>query len=452
MSRRKRRLGLNWPLLMALYGGVIVAPLVIAWIQGLPPRAWQDELSSFVAMAAFATLISAFVLSGRFQTVTGRVGIDFTMRLHQLSARLLTIPLLLHPFLYVTPIGDQRPWDGEGVLTLGLTGWSAITGIAAWILLAALFITAVKRDSLPFRYEAWRLSHGLGAWLIALFGVHHVLVAGRYSADPVLASWWIAMLVIASLTLLHTYVIEPLKQARRPYQLVSVKPLAERTFELSVQPNQAANGADALDFEAGQFVWLKVNTGPFTLEEHPFSISSSPADRPQIDFTIKAVGDFTRALNALPVGAKAFMDGPYGNFSLSERSGRGIAFLAGGVGIAPILSLLRQLCHERDPRPMQLVYGNRLASQIVYRDELDQLPERLDIQIDHVLSEPPDGWQGKTGRLDGRILANCLGESPPKDWLYFVGGPYEMIDSVVADLRKLGVPKAQIVTEKFNYD
>lgn len=446
-GRSGRRVGLSPRVLVGLYGAAIAAPVVLAWTQGLAPRPWQDLLSSMLAMAGFTMMMVAFVLSGRFQTVSGRIGIDQTMRLHQLSARLLAVPVLIHPFLYATPIGPARPWDTSGSLTLGLDGPSALTGIAAWLLLAALVITAIRRDQLPFRYETWRLTHGLGAWLIALLTLHHVLTAGRYSADPILAGWWIAMVTIASLTLLHTYLVIPLKKRRHGYHVTAVAPIAERTWEVFIRPDRGP----ALDFEAGQFVWLNLGSGPFGLEEHPFSISSAPAERPDIGFTIKAVGDFTGSLGSLAVGAPAYMDGPYGTLTYRHRAAAGLAFVAGGVGIAPILSMLRQLRAEQDRRPIILVYGNRLESQIVHREELDRLSERLNITVHHVLGEPTPDWKGLAGQLDRAVLAQCLGDRPPADWLYFGCGPPAMIDAMTDALRALRVPAAGIIVERFYY-
>jgi predicted ferric reductase len=439
--------GLHPALLVAAYLAIAVAPLAISYAEDLPPRGFRDELSSGLAMVAFAMMLAEFVLSGRFKTVSDRIGIDLTMRFHQLIARSLTAFILIHPFLYATPLDRSRPWDTSGQLTLGLDAASLITGVFAWVLLGVLFLMAIGRDKMPFRYEVWRVLHGLGAAAIAVAGAHHAIEAGRYSGRPILEAFWLLLVGIALLTILYVYVITPLLQVRHPYRVVSVEKKARKTWELVIEPVKG----EALGFLAGQFVWLTLGRSPFAVTEHPFSISSSPAQRPQIAFTIKEAGDFTNAIGNLPVGSEAYLDGPHGNLTLAGRGGTGVVFLAGGVGLAPIMSLLRQAKAERDPRPMILIYGNRLADQILYRQELEDLTADLDLKLEFLLSEPPGDWAGPVGTFDRTTLDKLLGVTGREDRLYIVCGPAPMIDSVEDTLEGLGIPMGQILSEKLSY-
>ncbi len=434
--------------LLAGYIGVALAPLAFAYAQGLEPRRFRDELSSALAMVAFAMLLMEFVLSGRFRAVSGRIGIDLTMRFHQLIARSLAVFLLIHPFLYATPLKHALPWDPSGQYTLGLDAASVTTGVIAWILLGLLILFAIGRDKLPYRYEVWRLSHGLGAAAIAIAGAHHAINAGRYSGHPTLEAFWLVMVGIALVTLLVVYLVTPLQQLRHSYRVVSVEKAALKTWTLVIEPLRG----QAVDFQAGQFVWLTLDRPSFAITEHPFSISSCPAERPRLGFTIKEAGDFTDTIGALRPGARAYVDGPHGNLTLSGRTADGLILIAGGVGIAPIMSILRQLDAERDARPMKLIYGNRLAEQILYRAELDGLAERLRLEVHLVLSEPSDLWEGPKGQLDEAVLAQLLDTEETAGWLHIVCGPAAMIDSVEETLEKLGVPMRQTISEKFSYD
>ena len=399
-------------------------------------------------MVAFAMLLMEFVLSGRFRAVSGRTGIDLTMRFHQLIARSIVAFILIHPFLYTTPFGQALPWDESGRLTLGLDAATIVTGVIGWLLLGALIVMGIARDKLPYRYETWRLLHGLGAAAIAIAGAHHAIAAGRYSGQPVLEAYWLVMVGIALLTLLIVYVVTPLRQLRHPYRVVSVEKSAFKTWTLVIEPIQG----QAISFDAGQFVWLTLDRTPFAITEHPFSISSCPAARPRLGFTIKEAGDFTNTIGTLKPGARAFINGPHGNLILSGRTVQGLTLIAGGVGIAPIMSILRQLRAERDPRPVKLVYGNRLAEQILYRSELDNMVQNLWLDLHLVLSEPPPFWDGPVGSLDEPVLAQLLDIEPASDWLYVVCGPAPMIDSVEDILEGLGVQMHQIISEKFSYD
>ncbi|MDX1430895.1 MAG: ferredoxin reductase family protein [Gammaproteobacteria bacterium] len=434
--------------LLVVYVAVALTPMTLAYLQDLPPRSFRDDLSSGLAMTGFAMLLVQFVLIGRFKAVSAGTGIDVTMRFHQLIARSLTVFLLLHPFIYASPMNAPLPWDPTRQLTLELTGAATITGMLGWLALAVLMATAIFRDELGIRYEAWRLTHGLGAALIALLGLHHTLAIGRYSAAPEMTWMWVALVAIALASLLYVYVVTPLLQLRSPYRVVAVNELALKTWELIIEPSKG----EAIDFAPGQFVWLTLGRSPFAITEHPFSISSAPAERPRIAFVIKEVGDGTRELARVAPGARAYVDGPHGNLTLGDRAGEGIVFIAGGVGIAPILSMLRELRARGDERAVKLVYGNRIPEQIVYRRELEDLGSRANVEIHHVLGEPPADWQGTVGQLDLATLEPLLRFPGYERWLYVVCGPGAMIDSVESSLERLGVPLRRILSEKFNYD
>jgi len=430
------------------YVAVILAPLALAWAQGLPPRPWLDELSSGLALAAFAMLLVEFVLSGRFQPVSGRTGIDVTMRFHQLAARTVATIILVHPFLYSVPVWDRLPGSVADLAAMISVTDPFLTGVVAWILLLALVASALYRDRLPYRYEIWRLSHGLGAALIAALGAHHAVSAGLYSSSPALTGLWLALLAVAGLSLLVVYLIQPLRERARPYRVTSVRPVALRTIELAITPERG----EVPPFEAGQFVWLNVGRGPFTLYENPFSISSPPGERASLRFVIKQVGDATRRLGTVAPGTRAYIDGPHGAATLGGRRGTGLALIAGGVGIAPMLSILRQLRRTGDTRPIKLVYGNRVAEQIVHGDELEAMAGELDLELIHVLGEPPPGWSGRTGVLDRTLLADLFAFPGARDWLYVACGPPPMIEAAEDALAALGVPHRRVVSEKFSYD
>lgn len=447
-KRHRRWRGLPTPALVTFYLAIALAPLAIAYAQGLRPRPFRDELASGLALVGFAMLLMEFLLSGRFRTVSGHVGIDLTMRFHQLVARSLTIFILIHPFLYATPLRPAAPWDVGRLQSLGLDSASLITGIAAWVLLPLLVITSICRDQLPYRYETWRLAHGAGALLIAVFGAHHAVEAGRYSAYPALEAFWIVLAGLAVAMMGYIYLYTPWRLARAPYRVVSVEKRALKTWEVTIEP---ARGA-AMDFEPGQFAWLTLDRSPYSIREHPFSMSSCPADRPRISFTIKEAGDFTQQVGSTKIGSVAYLDGPHGNLTLVDREGEGLAFIAGGVGLAPIMSILRQLRAQGEPRPIRLIYGNRCAEQILYGEELEAMQRDLDLRLHHVLAEPPAGWHGVTGQLGETTLRSLLGFDGRARWLYFVCGPAPMIESVEDSLGKIGIPMGQIVSEKFSYD
>lgn len=438
------------PVLLIIYLAIALTPMAMAWGSGMPPRPFLDDLSSGLALTAFAAMLIEFALSGRFRTVSDGIGIDRTMRYHQLFARTVLALVLLHPFLYTTPIiAHPPPWDvtAQGYLLLDIEALAS--GGAAWILLFVLVVTSIARDQLPYRYEIWRLGHGIGAALIAMLSTHHVLTAGRYSADGALALFWLALLGLALATLLYVYIVAPLLELRQPFEVVSVQKIAERTWELVIKHRDGA----PFGFAAGQFVWLNLTGTPFTLRENPFSISSAPQDGARIEFVIKEVGDFTRSLGTIKPGQRAWIDGPHGGLASPGLQAPGVGLVAGGVGIAPLLSVLRQMRATGDLRPIGLLYGNRLETQIIYRDELDRLALETGLAVTYLLGEPPEGWTGACGPVDARSITTAFGTIEGSErWTYLLCGPPGMIDASEDALIALGVPAHQIQSERFVYD
>jgi predicted ferric reductase len=440
--------GLPPLVLFAGYGALCLLPVMLALLQGLPARNLSRELSSGLVMVGYVMTLLQFVLSGRFEWVSGGMGIDRTMRFHQAVTWAILGIVVLHPLLYVVPRLVPEPADAFSGLARMFSSQGLRSGVIAWLLMILLVPLAILRDRLPVRYELWRLSHGLMAIAIALLATHHTLRVGSYSADPWLSGFWLLATAAAVLAMLHVYLIKPILQLRDPYRVVSNRKVAERMWEITVEPEAGR----AMPFAPGQFVWLNLGHSTFSLTEHPFSISSAPFERPRIAFTIKESGDFTGRIGTVAVGTRAYLDGPHGNFIVAGRPTRGIVFIAGGVGFAPIMGMLRQLKAECYPHPLRLIYGNRIEGQILYRDEIETLEKSLDFKVQHVLSEPPAGWTGAVGELTPPIVNRCLDAIGAGDWLYLVCGPPPMMTNVARALIARGVPRSRIVSERFKYD
>lgn len=116
------------------------------------------------------------------------------------------------------------------------------------------------------------------------------------------------------------------------------------------------------------------------------------------------------------------------------------------------MSMLRQLKAERYPHPLRLIYGNRVETQILFREETEALRDAVDFKVHYVLSEPPNGWTGAVGELTPSILDECLEEVRGDNWLFFVCGPPAMMDNVERSLIARGISRNQIVSERFKYN
>lgn len=438
---------MNPRFLISIYLFIVFLPLGLSWLSDRPPRSIWDELASGTGMLAFAIILAEFLLSGRFRVVSARIGMDVTMRFHQLLARSALVLAVVHPFLYRAPFNPPYPWDVSRQLTLSMDVAGIVTGMLAWVLLPTLVLLAIDRDQGDYRYENWRLMHGLGAALIAGLVLYHTMNTGRYSQDPILARVWIGLFLVALASLAFVYLVKPVLKRRSPWAVDTVRSIGLKIWEVTIVPR----GHNGLRYQAGQFVWLNICRNAGSLNENPFSISSAPASGNKLQFVIKELGDFTRTLGQIVPGTQAYVDGPHGNLVISGRTEPGIALIAGGVGIAPLLGILRQLHLDNDMRPTALIYGNRVEAQIVYRDELDMLARAHGTKIVHALYEPPADWTGHIGMCDAELIRRVFDRPEMRQWLFVLCGPPQMMQVAEATLIDMGVPARQILSERFSY-
>ena len=430
-------------LLVGGYLLVTTAPLLLA--AGPGHRPGLQELGSAVAMVGFAALLIEFLLSGRLRSLTDPVGMDALMRFHQFSGHVVLVLLIAHPVLYAVFPVQTGLVEGRIVEPRGGGVLAGVTGFVAWFVLIALVFAAVLRDELALTYETWRISHGAGAALVALLGLVHTLDSG--AAAPGVRWFWIAAVVLALATLVHVYALKPWLKRRRPWRVGHVERLAPDIHELTLEPD----GHDGLAFRAGQFVWLRIAPGPWGIREHPFSIASAPEDGPTLRFVIKANGDFTRTIGTIGAGERAWIDGPYGRFGLTGARAEALVFIAGGVGLAPILSLLRERAHAGDRRPLRLIHACRWQRDLVLESELLQLAEQLDLEIFTVVDEAERPARALPGPVDRALLERALPPVARERIACSICAPPGMIDAMETALAELGVPPRQIASERFRY-
>jgi len=221
----------------------------------------------------------------------------------------------------------------------------------------------------------------------------------------------------------------------------SVTQVSRNTYNVLLQPK-----AKKIDYAPGQFAFLKLYRESLPTEEHPFTISSSPTNGKNISFTIKNSGDYTSTVKYTVPGDRARIDGPYGHFSFLRYAPCDLLFIAGGVGITPILSMIRYLRDTNDERSWTLIWGNRTEDDIIFRKEIEQItsPDR---RVIHVLSEQED-WQGERGIIDKPMLDRLLNDND-RNARVFLCGPPPMMTAVRESLRELGIKGGRIHTERF---
>lgn len=158
--------------------------------------------------------------------------------------------------------------------------------------------------------------------------------------------------------------------------------------------------AGRFDYHPGQFLQISVlGTG-----EAPISISSTPTRRGVVELCVRRVGRVTQAIHRLETNAVVGLRGPYGKgWPVDEMRGKDVLLIAGGLGMAPLRSLLGYILdNRRDYGRVQLLYGARTPADLLFRDELSALAERSDVAIRLTVDRDPEGgWPGPVGVVTG---------------------------------------------------
>ena len=438
--------------LIIIYVALALAPLALVAGFSEDITASLRMLAIGCGLVAFAMLLMQFISSGRIEHICRKVGINRTMRFHQISTRLLLLLVILHPLLFFIPDSLSELPQKAGMLARILVSNYMLSGTIALFVFLFIVATSVWRHKLPVKYELWRASHVLGVTVIAVAGAHHVFSVGFYSREYWLRAFWWVMLVVAVGALGYTYLIKPWFLARSRYRVQSVRELGQRIWEVTLDPvNLALAKSRALSFTAGQFAWVNFRAGAIPIFDNPFSISSSPAELPSIRLLIKARGDGTSRIGELATGTTVYLDAPHGNFTLTGRKGDALYLIAGGIGIAPIISILRDLAAKGDKRPISLLFGAENLKQLIYADEIRALQNELDLKVFFSVHEPPADWKGGVGDIDANTIRRNL-PAAARRCLCFVCGPTPMMLAVERHLLATGVPSANIVYERFEYD
>jgi predicted ferric reductase len=431
--------GAGWLLVYLVF---ILAPLFALLAGSHPPaRGFWTELSVAFGYSGLAMMGLQFGLTARFRYVTEPWGEDVIYHFHRQISLIAVGLVIAHPAILVAV--QPQLLAPSNMLDAPLTAHFAVISIFSVI---ALVVTALWRVALKIRYETWHLIHVALAVTAIVAGVVHMVGSGFYLVDPWKRSLWIGLTVFWIGLLFYVRIVKPLFMLRRPYRVTDVRNERDDTTTLVMRPD----GHPGFRFSPGQFGWLTLWQSPFAITAHPFSFSSSAAAAEgRVEMTIRKLGDFTADIHKVAVGERVYLDGPYGAFTIGNPADMHV-LIAGGIGVTPMMSMIRTLADRGDKRPVILLYGAQDRESITFREELEALKARLDLTVVYVLSRPEPGWTGETGFINAEVFKRHL--TPPyADHEYFICGPNVMMDAIERALGELGVPMSKYHSERYSF-
>jgi ferredoxin-NADP reductase len=297
-----------------------------------------------------------------------------------------------------------------------------------------------------------------GAWIQIGGGYLPAVLSGSMSANDLLQDMAAGGRPAAVQDELKRQLIAQTKGKRKPIEnnlakasriYLRVREIIEETASTKTIRFEAAKGKLPY-FRSGQYINLFVNIDGVQTSR-PYSIASAPG-KAHLDITVRRMeGGFVShyLLDRVKVGDEFESSGPNGTFYYEPLiDSSNLVFLAGGSGITPFMSIIREVTQKKLPVNIQLIYGSRIPEDIVYRKELDRIAAKhSNIRVDYVISEPPPGWKGHKGFFDKAMITSLVGKLEGKT--FFMCGPVQMYTLCSNVLESLKLPAKRIRHEVF---
>ena len=434
---------------LGLYAFIVVLPLVVGavFISSADAAGFGIALADALGYIGLALMAFELALVTRTKGAAGAFGEDALLQFHRQIGIAAFLLVLAHPLLLIVTHAYPAAilWPGGGM------AWPVWIGSVAFICVLLVVGFSLLRKRLRSPYELWQATHGLLAMALVATAVIHIVAVGRFAAMPVMQAVWAVYLVVFIGLFFRYRLFKPLRLWGRPWEVVENRPERGNARTVVLKPTRH-KGFTA---EPGQFAWVGFGRTPFAMTQHPICISSAnDADQPgdEVSFTLKALGDWSsKVVPEVKPGAKAWVDGPHGVFTIDREEGAGYGLIGGGVGITPLRSMVLALEERGDVRPVVLFYGVNSEADLTYDEELAGLDRRMEnLTVVRVLSKPGDGWTGERGYIDADILKRHLPERLLTRFQYFICGPNALMDAMEKALPQIGVARDHVHTERFD--
>ena len=314
--------------LIGLYCLIAISPVLAAVISTDPlGEPLLVRIALFLAMTGFSLLCLQVVLAGRFKNLDRPFGLDVVMQFHKKMAITAVIMLALHPVLLAAGHGSWSLFSFQ-------TSWQVNLGKAllAFLVLAVLFALYFYKFGVD--YNTWRFLHKGMIFAVILGFLHGLVIGPHIGQSAFVRYYWYAMFAGAAGIFSFRNFVVPFIRSR--FTVSDVQQQTHDTYTLTFKPEDNK----PVFRNPGQFMFLKLIRPGRSSEMHPFTISASPLDIDFLQATIKQSGNFTDTIDQTKTGDTGKIEAPFGRFSFVYDDPEKILFIAGGIGITPVMSMI----------------------------------------------------------------------------------------------------------------
>jgi predicted ferric reductase len=443
--QRRRSIG-AFELLLVFFANI--ALVVGLWVRGGGLSDLHDTAGALTSAGRVTGLLGAYLvlvqllLLARIPALERVAGFDRLTVWHRRNGRVALLLLLAHAGLITAGYALRgRIGLPRQVWLLLSTYPGVLTATVGLALLVGVVVTSIVIVRRRLRYETWYFVHLYSYLGIALAFSHQLGTGQDFVGNPVAQTYWKALYVVTLAALIGFRVALP--AARALYHRLRVESVGEETPGV-VSLTLTGHRLDRLGARSGQFFLFRFLTRERWWEAHPYSLSAAPDGR-SLRITVKALGDSSATIGRIRPGTRVVADGPFGGFTAARRTQRRAVLIAGGVGITPIRALLEDMPAGRGE--LTVLYRAVDAAETIFRKELQQLAQWRGATLHYVLGDHRD--PASRNLLGAAHLRQLVPDIAACD--VFVCGPPPMTNALHKSLRRVGVPKRQIITEQFAF-
>ncbi len=415
-----------------------------------------NDTRNFIAMVtgtlAFVWLVYEFVLSSKPKIIEKYFGLDKFYIFHGLMAFIAVFLIFIHQAIVEGGGGGNLKFYGSVsfYIFIGVVILASIF-VASTILLKIKLIEKLRTTFSKFKlfkYNGQVLVHNivLVAYILMFLHVLQTPALKNHSATKLVFSIYFALGLFCYIY--HTF-IKKFWLSRHLFIVKDVIKESDTMWSLNLAPEKGK----IFGYKPGQFGYIKIYSETINAEQHPFSISSSPLNKEYISFTIKELGDFTKEIGKVRIGDKVRVDAPYGRFSYTNYSDeKTTVLIAGGVGITPNLSMIRYMTEWDKDREVILIWGINNTAALICSDDF-KIAEASMKNFHFVpVMFKDDSWNGEKGLVNRAKIEKILGDYKVdiSSSGFYICGPPILMNTVVPNLKEMGVKKSNIHFEKFS--
>ncbi len=375
------------------------------------------------------------ILSARFKFLEDLFyGLNRVYIRHSQIGQIAFILMLFHPLLLLPTYTDLSFSRMISFFTPSAYTWPYNWGmLSLYLLIILIALTLYLRP----KYHIWKWTHKFMGLAFFFAGLHAYLIPSDTATFLPLRVYVVGVSAVALYAYIYHTIFGKYTTKKYKYLVSGVRSMGENITEITLAPEN--KDKEIVSFTPGQFVFVNLFDKNISAESHPFSISHAGNNDGLISFTIKNLGDYTKDIGKVSVGAKALIEGPFGKFSYNEAKSKKQIWIAGGIGITPFLSMAKSVKKE-DGFSIDLYYCVRDEKEAVYLNEL--------------LATSPSGvrviphYSTKDGFINANIVEKNSGGVSGKS--IFICSPVSMIQSLRRQFVRMGIPNTSIYSEEFS--